>query len=136
MSIIGMQMVWFAILAKTYGMRLGILPKDGRIEQALRALTLERGIGIGLVLFIGGILLSVSAVRGWAIVGYGSLDPRDVMRTAIPSVTMLVTGMEFIVASFFLGLLRLDSSPPVESRTASAVVAASEYVARPNSPNG
>jgi glycosyltransferase involved in cell wall biosynthesis len=132
MSVIGVQMIWFAILTKVYGIRLGLLPQDDRIEQTLRALTLERGLAIGFSLLIGGIIMSVTAVNGWASTGYGPLDPRDVMRTAIPSVSMLIMGVEFIVASFFLGLLRFErrelpgdvASAPIE-RAADADISAS-----------
>lgn len=121
MSIMGVQMIWFALLTKVYGIRLGLLPPDGRIEHALRALTLERGLVIGGALFIGGLILSVSAVHDWAAVGYGSLDPRDAMRTAIPSVSMMLIGVEFIVASFFLGLLRFEQ--PLTKTTSEPMVA-------------
>lgn len=117
MSVVGVQMVWFAVLAKAYGRRIGILPPDDRIEHALRTLTLERGIAIGGVLFAGGIALSVAAVHEWAAAGYGPLDPRAVMRTTIPSVCMLLTGMEFVVASFFLGLLRFSPHEDSQSQT-------------------
>lgn len=108
MSVLGVQLIWFAVLAKAYCIRIGMLPADGRIERALRALTLERGVAMGAVLLIGGLLLSAIAVRGWATTGYGPLDPRLMMRTAIPSVSMMLIGMEFIIASFFLWILRLD----------------------------
>jgi len=39
--------------------------------------------------------------------GYGELDPREVMRVAIPSVSMMLLGMECCLASFFLGILRI-----------------------------
>ena len=120
MSVVGIQMLWFAFLAKAYGAKLGLLPEDSRTERFVRTLTLERGLAIGLALLFGGIAMSTSAVRAWAVTGYGTLDPTAVMRTAIPSVTMLLTGMEFIVASFFLGLLRFEvvDSPLFKIRVA------------------
>jgi hypothetical protein len=124
MSIIGIQMLWFAILTKAYATRIGLLPQDDRLERGLRVLTLERGLVIGIVLLLGGIALSIGAVRGWATVGYGSLDPRAVMRTAIPSVSMMLIGVEFIVASFFLGILRLDQPATGELSHAGADLAA------------
>jgi hypothetical protein len=74
-------------------------------------LTLERGLAIGCVLLLGGVALSINAVQGWASTGYGSLDPRDAMRTAIPSVSLMLIGVEFMVASFFLGMLRFEHRP-------------------------
>ncbi len=110
MAVMGVQMMWFGVFARVYGSRVGLLPPDARIERAVRSLTLERGLAIGFTLLLGGIALSAAALRTWANAHYGELDPRDVMRIAIPSVTMLLLGMEFILASFFLGMLRFESS--------------------------
>jgi len=108
MSVIGVQMVWFAVFSKVYAIQAGLLPSDARLENALRTLTLERGVVIGAVLILGGILLSISAVHSWSDAHFGALDPRGVMRTAIPSISMLLMGTEFVFASFFLGLLKLE----------------------------
>lgn len=106
MSIIGVQMVWFAIFAKVHGVATGILPQSTRLERALAALTLERGLIFGLALFLGGLAISAVAVLKWASVEFGQLDPREFMRVTIPAVSMMVTGAEFILASFLLGILR------------------------------
>lgn len=115
MCVMGVQMIWFAIFAKVYGIRVGLLPSDDRLERALRTLTLERGLVIGLVLLAGGVLLTASALHTWASAHYGALNPRDVMRIAIPSVTMMLLGMEFVLASFFLGMLRFEPPPRIEN---------------------
>jgi glycosyltransferase involved in cell wall biosynthesis len=106
MTVIGVQMIWFAVFANLFGTATGLLPRKERNERLLGRLTLERVLAVGLVLFACGFGLSFSAINEWASVGYGELDPRAVMRTAIPSVSMILTGMEFCIASFFIGLLR------------------------------
>jgi hypothetical protein len=107
MSIIGVQMVWFAIFAKVYGTATGILPTNTRLERALTVLTLERGLVLGLILLAGGAVTSGIAVSKWATHEFGQLDPRDVMRTAIPSASMMIIGMEFVLSSFLLSLLKV-----------------------------
>lgn len=109
MGVIGLQMVWFAIFARVYATSTGLMPKNSRLEIALRALTLERGLVIGLILIAGGIALSAKAVLDWADLGYGPLEPAVMMRRTIPAVMMMLMGMEWIMASFFLGLLRVDA---------------------------
>jgi glycosyltransferase involved in cell wall biosynthesis len=124
MSVIGTQMVWFAILAKVFAARAGLLPHDTRVERALRTITLERGIGIGLGLISAGILLSIGTVHSWAVASYGALDPQHVMRIAIPAVSMMIAGMEFVGASFFLGLLRFEQPLSESTQPASGHAAA------------
>src|SRR5690606_35241797 len=100
-----------------------------RLESFLNLLTLERGLVIGIVLLLGGFLLSARAVGFWVETGYGPLDPRQVMRTAIPSVSMMLLGMECCLASFFLGVLRMGyvekttADDPVHSASAPSKIA-------------
>ena len=108
LTIIGVQMVWFAVFAKVYGVAVGILPRDPILEGILEKFTLERGLLIGLGLVAGGITLSVGAIYQWAHASYGEINPRDVMRIAIPSVSMMIAGTEFVLASFFLSILRAE----------------------------
>ena len=108
MSIIGVQMVWLAIFSKVFGVTVGFLPKDSRIERGLQVFTLERGLLVGLILFFSGLFLSGKALMDWASVHYGRLDPTEVMRTVIPAVSMIITGIEFILATFFLGVLQIE----------------------------
>lgn len=115
LTMIGVQMVWFAVFARFYGSSAGFFPTHTRLEHALRALSLERGLALGVVLFLGGLALGFNAVSGWAHESYGALDPTHMMRTAIPSVTMMVVGMQFGSASFFLNLLKEER--PVRSQS-------------------
>lgn len=110
MSVLGLQMLWLAIFAKIYGAAIGLLQPHTRLERLLGLFTLERGLMVGLVLLIGGFMLSARAVGFWADAGYGELDPHSVMRIAIPAVSMMLLGMECCLASFFLGILRMGQS--------------------------
>jgi glycosyltransferase involved in cell wall biosynthesis len=107
MSVIGVQMVWLAVFCKVFGATTGFLPRDNRVEQILSVFTLERGLLVGLALFITGLAISAKAVFGWIGSSYGALDPKETMRMAIPAVTMILTGIEFMLASFFVGILQI-----------------------------
>ena len=106
MTVIGVQMIWFAVFANLFATTTGMLPRKARNERILGWLSLERVLAAGLVLLGSGFILSVHAIHDWSSVGYGELNPREVMRSAIPSVSMILTGMECCIASFFIGLLR------------------------------
>jgi len=107
MSVLGLQMLWLAIFAKVYGAAIGIMQSHTHLENFLNLFTLERGLMVGLMLLCGGFVLSAKAIGFWADTGYGELNPREVMRVAIPSVSMMLLGMECCLASFFLGILRI-----------------------------
>jgi hypothetical protein len=41
----------------------------------------------------------------WGRSGFGPLDPVETMRSAIPAVTLMATGMQAAIGSFFAGAL-------------------------------
>lgn len=132
MSVMGVQMIWFAIFAKAFGARAGLLPDDARFERAIRTLTLERGLAIGFVLLFGGVTLSATALHAWASANYGALNPVNVMRITIPSITMMLLGTEFILASFFLGMLRFETADD-RVRSSHSADTVTPYVAQTDS---
>ena len=82
----------------------------------LRIITLERGLLLGLAVAFCGLLWSAAAFWQWREAGFGALDPRVVMRDTIPAATLMVGGMEIMLASFLLSLL----SWQIDSRAANA----------------
>jgi hypothetical protein len=74
----------------------------------LGVLTLERGLLGGLAAAIAGLAWSAAAFLQWREAGFGALDPRVVMRDTIPAATLMVGGMEIMLASFLLSVLRLN----------------------------
>ena len=82
------------------------------LERFLRAFTLERGILLGLSLGAAGLGLAFYSVASWARARLGALDPTEMMRLTIPSVTLMLAGGEIFFASFLLGFIDLRSSPP------------------------
>lgn len=107
---LGVQMVLFAALAKLVGIRNGWLPDGGPAQGVLRALTLERCLVGGLVLFLLGLAMSLYAVWLWAGQGFGTLDPRETMRWVIPAGTLMTIAGQLGLAGFFLEALRLPDA--------------------------
>jgi len=75
----------------------------------LKGLTLERGLLSGFAIVLTGFVWSAAAFWQWRESGFGPLDPRVVMRDTIPATALLVGGMELMLASFLLSLLRLKA---------------------------
>jgi glycosyltransferase involved in cell wall biosynthesis len=100
--ILGVQLVLFSVLARAIGVLKNVLPMRPPFSRFVRAFTLERGIFLGLLLGAGGLGLAVYSVTTWAQAHLAALEPTVVMRVAIPSVTLMLTGAEIIFSSFLL----------------------------------
>jgi hypothetical protein len=110
-TIFGLQLVLFSLLARTIGVMKSQLPMSRTLARFLRVFTLERGILLGLALGVTGLALAIYSVVSWARARLGALDPTEMMRVAIPSVTLMLAGGEIVFASFLLGFIDLRTSP-------------------------
>jgi hypothetical protein len=103
--ILGVQLVLFSVLARAIGVLKKVFPMRATFSRFLKAFTLERGILLGLLLGAGGLGLAAYSVVTWAQASLAALEPTVVMRVAIPSVTLMLTGAEIIFSSFLLELI-------------------------------
>lgn len=106
-AILGVQMLSFALFTKVLGMRQGLLPHDSRVENFLRVWTIDRGLITGAVLLVLGIATGGYSVYLWERSEFGPIDPAEVMRYVIPSVTLFVIGAQLVLTSAFLGVLAM-----------------------------
>ena len=105
-ALLGMQLCLFALFARVSAQNAGLLPRHPGLERLLALLTLERGLLLGFLLALSGFSWSAAAFWQWQAGGFGALDPRIVMRGTIPASALMVGGMEVMLASFLLSLLR------------------------------
>jgi hypothetical protein len=110
-TVLGLQLVLFSLLARTIGVVKNLLPMSPSLARFLQLFTLERGILLGLALAAVGFGLAVYSVASWAEVSLGALEPTEMMRKAIPSVTLMLSGAEIFFASFLLGLIDVRAGP-------------------------
>ena len=104
--IVGLQTVFFKLLADNYASRCGIPVVSIRQKSVLGKITMEKCALVGLTLLIVGICLSVISFRSWSGNAYGALEPQRMMRLTIPAWTTIICGMQLIGNSFFLGILQ------------------------------
>jgi hypothetical protein len=114
-TVLGVQLVLFSILARAVGVLKSLLPMSQALARLLRVFTLERGIILGLSLGLAGFGLAAYSLGRWASLQLGPLDPPAMMRVAIPSVTLMLTGAEIVFASFLLGFIDLRATRPDDS---------------------
>ncbi len=114
-SILGLQLVIFSLLARAIGCVRGVLPRTASVARLWRVLTLERGIVVGVMVGLLGFAVAVHSVGMWFGTHLSALEPTEMMRYAIPSVTLMIAGAEIIFASFVLSLVDPSASGPVRT---------------------
>jgi glycosyltransferase involved in cell wall biosynthesis len=105
--LLGFQGVTFAICARVYALIEGLLPEDRTLERMFGWLSLETGLLLGAVLLLLGLVGGIYAVAGWSKTGFGPLDARATLRTAIPSAAAICLGGQVVFTSFLLSFLGL-----------------------------
>jgi hypothetical protein len=105
--VIGFQMVVFAVFTKIFATTQGLLPEDPRLNKLFEYIKLETGLTVGTLLLLGGVGFSVYALSSWRAHFFGSLDPTETLRLVIPAVTLIMLGLQAVLASFFLSILGL-----------------------------
>jgi len=108
-TIVGLQLIFFAIFTRTYAGLIGALPSKQALEPFSRESVIDYGAAIGALLLFIGIGFSIYAVMSWGDTSFGSLNPRYTMRLVIPAATFMAIGMQLFFGAFFLGILRLKS---------------------------
>jgi hypothetical protein len=108
-TMIGVQVLCFAICAKTYAVQIGVLPDNAWLIAWRRHMTVERGLILGVVMLGLGLGLSINSILAWERVSFGAFDPRMGMRLVIPSLTITMVGFQVVFASMLLGVLSLQA---------------------------
>ncbi len=106
--IIAFDFVLFAVLARVFSMKAGLLPQQPGLEKFFHRITLETGLLAGFVVFLCGMLGALASVFLWWRTSFGPLDPAVMLRIVIPSATLLILGLKIILASFFLSMMGMD----------------------------
>jgi glycosyltransferase involved in cell wall biosynthesis len=110
MIVIGYQAILFSVFARVYAMTAGFLPHKSWIEEMVDRWSLETGVLAGVALVLIGIAMSVVALVTWGGTGFEQLDYRDTLRIVVPASTLLMLGVQTVLASFFLSILGIEHS--------------------------
>jgi glycosyltransferase involved in cell wall biosynthesis len=109
-SVLGLQLVIFSLIARAIGTVKGLFPSRPAVTRLWRILSLERGIVLGVAIGSTGLALAALSVDSWFDAHLAALNPAEIMRYAIPSVTLMIAGAEIVFASFMLGLIEPTST--------------------------
>jgi len=105
--LLGYQLVIFAILTKTFGIREGLLPPDPRMDLFFKFINLEKGFLGGALCVAGGLVLLLVALSEWQAKQFGPLDYAHTMRWVIPGVTLITFGFQTVFSSFMVSIIGL-----------------------------
>ena len=105
--LIGFQFVVFYGLTKVFAVTQKLLPKSNRFDTLFKYISLEKGLIIGFLLVIAGIISSMYAVSFWSENHFGILNFRETSRIIIPAVFTIIIGIQIVLFSFFFSILGL-----------------------------
>jgi glycosyltransferase involved in cell wall biosynthesis len=103
--IIGFQSVVFGLLTRIYGMQAGFLPEKQALAWLRGHNTLEKGLVVGILLFLVGLGGSIYAILRWRAAEFGTLVYPDILRIVIPSAVAIIIGFQIMLGAFFLSVL-------------------------------
>lgn len=107
MVLLGFQGIVFAAFSRVFADLEGLTPESSVLNGLFRYVNLERGLLLGLLLLVGGVAGTMSALKAWGLHEFGMLDARVTLRAVIPSVVALALGVQVLLASLFLSMLGL-----------------------------
>lgn len=105
--LIGAQCLMFGAFVRIYSRVAGLQPFSPRLERLLKPLPLELGVCSGVLLLLLGIFGTISSVMDWSVNHFRLMNPQQGLRTVIPSTTALFLGLQIIVSSFFMSVLKM-----------------------------
>lgn len=105
--VLGFQCVAFAVCARVYALNEGLLPGEPMLERWLKRFTLETGLLLGALVMALGVGGAVASFIEWSRAGFGPLDSRVTLRTAIPAASAICLGGQIVLTSFLLSFLGL-----------------------------
>ena len=105
-SIIGLQIIFLGLFAKTYAITHKLNKNDKFLNKVYKYLNLEKGIIIGgLILFIG-FLINFDILLAWILNNFRGMGK---VRIVIFGSTIMVLGLQAIFSSFFLSILGIEN---------------------------
>jgi glycosyltransferase involved in cell wall biosynthesis len=108
--VIGFQGVLFWLFTRVYAGSEGFLPEEPKVQQLLGRLSLERGLILGLVIGIAGLVGLIVSLEYWTGNGFHNLNYEHELRLMIPSATALVLSCQLILGTFFLSILGIKQT--------------------------
>jgi len=103
LTILGYQTINIGLYAKAYAATQAFNVPDKTLTRLYQIFTLERGIILGILLFLAGFGIDLSVLLEWAQAGYKNLNEPSLVAFAS---TLMIIGLQTVFSSFFLSILK------------------------------
>ncbi len=107
MAILGYQQLMFGVFTKAFARGRGAARPDRLLDSVDRWFSLERGLVVGLLMFLIGCGIDAAVLVHWLANHMGSLDA---LRPVLLSLTLMTLGAQTAFGSFFLSLFHGSTS--------------------------
>jgi hypothetical protein len=114
LTLVGSQAVVFGVFARTYAKSVGLDKPSSLSDWVEKDFSLERGLVVGGLFFFVGLGIDIWILIDWIDRSMGALDA---IRPALYSLTLMVLGMQFIFAAFFLTIFQVRVHGRITSPT-------------------
>jgi hypothetical protein len=117
--VIGFQLVLFWLFTQVYAGAEGFLPEEPGVQRLLGKLSLERGLILGVIIGLAGLVGLIFSLTYWQANKFGDLNYEHALRIMVPSATGLVISCQLVFGSFFLSILGIKQTrrTPIGART-------------------
>lgn len=102
----GVNAVLFSWYARVYAVQTGYIVSRKVDSSEMNRLS-DWAVLIGVLIAIVGVIIAIVSIAIWKSKGFGELDPRKMMRVTIPSMCMIVSGIEIMFGGFFTAVLQI-----------------------------
>lgn len=106
--VVGIQVLFFALYTKIYAMKNSMLPVKTKFDKKLLSFKFEVILVVGVILLLIGLALLITNLVSWGSQSFGELEVRAATRMTILSAAALISGIQLIFGSFFIGILQID----------------------------
>jgi len=107
---IGFQAILFWLFTQVYAGAEGFLPTEPKVQALLGKLSLERGLILGTLIGVAGLVGLIFSLTYWQSHAFGHLNYEHALRLMVPSVTALVLSCQLILGTFFLSILGIKQT--------------------------
>lgn len=108
--LIGFQFITFYFFSRLYAATHGLLPLQQKFVNTFnKFFKLEIGLLLGSLIVVGGVVLGLRSFLFWEHEGFGNLDPMVELRWVIPSMTLIILGVQIIISCFYLSFITINS---------------------------
>jgi len=105
--ILGVQLLTFSLLTRSYAAEFGVLPASKHLDRVLPFLTLERLLQLAAALSVAGLAGTGAAFISWASHGFGDIAGNTTLRWFALSLTSVAIGVQLAAAAFLASFMRL-----------------------------